>query len=186
MFCMIHITERKGVGEMARIEVPLLKEYQRPIVELYNDWALIDTGAVIPVLSLHPKKVEESFSGKKIKDGVRIGGFGGDSDGDVYRIPEFRIGELAYSPFEAFVPHAPLLKFPLLLSATMFYGMNYAINTIEGKFVIETGNVSLKREFKLISLKGGLYPEVDGVLVQEGSIFLVDPAITSVFMFSGF
>ena len=170
---------------MARIEIPMLKEYQRPIIELYDEWALIDTGAIVPVLSMRPKRIEKEFSGRNVKQGTQIGGLGGDSEGDVYRLPEFRIGELVYAPFEVFVPRVPLLRFPLLLSATMFYGMNYALNTMDGNFVIETGDVPLKREFKLVSLKGGLCPQVDGILVQEGNIFLVDPAIPSIFTFSG-
>ncbi|MBR2214778.1 MAG: hypothetical protein IJ849_03340 [Selenomonadaceae bacterium] len=170
---------------MARIEIPLIKEYQRPIIELYDEWTLIDTGAIVPIISLRPKKIIKEFSGELKKANVQVGGLGGESNGDVYQIPEFKIGEnLVYSPFEVFVPHAPFLKFPFLLSATMFYGMNYAINTMDTQFVIETGNMPLKREFKLISLKGGLYPQVDGVLVQDGSIFLVDPGIASTFSLS--
>jgi len=170
---------------MAQIKIPLLKEYKRPIIELYDNWAMIDTGAVIPVLSMHPKKVQQEFSGKMIKEGLPIGGIGGESTGDVYRLPEFRVGGLIYSPFEVFVPRQPLMKFPILLSATMFYGMDYTVKNSTGEFVIDTGDVSdtHKIEFRLLTLKGGLYPQIDGVLIQDGGILLADLAIPSVFTF---
>ena len=170
---------------MAQIKIPLLKEYQRPIIELYDNWAMIDTGAVIPVLSMHPKKVQQEFSGKIIKEGLPIGGIGGESTGDVYRLPEFIVGGLKYSPFEVFVPRQPLMKFPILLSATMFYGMDYTVKNSTGEFVIDTGDVSdtHKIEFRLLTLKGGLYPQIDGVLIQDGGILLADLAIPSVFTF---
>ena len=170
---------------MAIVKIPMLKEYQRPIIELYNNWAMIDTGAIIPVLSMHPKKVQQEFSGKVIKEGLPIGGIGGESTGDVYRIPEFRVGELTYSPFEVFVPRQPLMKFPILLSATMFYGMDYTVKNTTSEFVVDTGDILdlNKIEYRLLSLKGGLYPQVDGVLIQDGGILLADMAIPSVFSF---
>ena len=170
---------------MAVVKIPILKEYQRPVIEIYNNWALIDTGAVIPVLSMHPKKVQQDFSGEIVKEGLPIGSIGGESTGDVYRLPEFRVGGLAFSPFDVFVPRQPLMKFPILLSATMFFNMDYTIKNTMGEFIVDTGDTpeSHKIEFKLLSLKGGLYPQVDGVLIQDGGLLLADLAIPSVFSF---
>ena len=134
---------------------------------------------------MHPKKVQQDFSGEIVKEGLPIGGIGGESTGDVYRLPEFRVGGLAYSPFDVFVPRQPLMKFPILLSATMFFNMDYTIKNTTGEFVVDTGDTleSHKIEFKLLSLNGGLYPQVDGVLIQDGGMLLADLVIPSVFSF---
>ena len=50
---------------MAQITIPMLKDYQRPVVELYGLEALLDTGAVIPMISLPSTVVEKVFSAKK-------------------------------------------------------------------------------------------------------------------------
>lgn len=170
---------------MPIVSIPLLQDYQRPVVEIYENWALIDTGAVVPVFSLHPKQVKKEFHGELAKSSIPIGGIGGNSMGDVYRLPSFSIDRLVYAPFEVFVPRKPLLNFPFLLPATMFFGMDYTIKNSSHEFIVDTGEIplSVPHEFKLLSLKGGLYPQIDGALIQEGGILLADPAVPSVFSF---
>jgi len=165
---------------MPLISIPTLKEYQRPVIDLYGVEALLDTGAFLPVVSLPAKVVEKVFSAEKILPDQHIGGIGGETSGDVYRLSDFKIGDIVYSPFDVFVPHKSRLSFPILLSATLFNGTSYTVDTEKMQLIVDTKNTSLRREFKLITLKGKLYPQIDGVLIQDTSLFLND-ALLGVF-----
>lgn len=133
---------------------------------------LIGTGAVIPVFSLYPSMIEKLFEIKLILPNQFVEGYG---KGAVYSIPEFKIGELTFKDFEVFVPHEPRLKFPFLLSATLFYGMEYAFDTINGNFIVRMNDEqNFERDFKLKELRGKLYPQIDGILIQDVDSFLRD------------
>ena len=158
---------------MKEFSIPLKHKYERPIIELYKLPALIDTGAVIPVFSMFPPIIEKFFDAKLILPNKFIGGFGGLEEGAVYSIPEFKIGELIFKNFEVFVPTEPRLKFPLLLSATLFYGTDYEFDTINEKFIVRMQDTqSLKRDFKIKDLNGKLFPQLDGILFQDIDIGL--------------
>lgn len=159
---------------MARIEIPMMAKYQRPIIKLYNKQTLIDTGAVIPMLSMDADDIEARFSAEKLLIGHTVGGIGGSSRGDVYRLGEFKVGDITYAPFDAFVPYEPSIKYPILLGAPLFYGMFYGFDTVNSKFIIETNNVPLTRKFELRELHGQLYPQIDGIFVQDTTLFLSD------------
>lgn len=160
---------------MKEFTIPLKKKYERPIIELYGLSALIDTGAVIPVFSREPEFIRKFFDSKLIlKDGF-IGGIGGYEKGSVYSIKNFEIGELKFKDFEVFVPLNPRIRFPFLLSATLFYGMDYEFDTINGKFIVRMKDEqSFERDFKIKDLDGRLYPQIDGTLIQDIDIFLHD------------
>ncbi len=163
---------------MKEFSIPLKHKYERPIIELYGLSALIDTGAVIPMISEAPTILEEKFFGKKILDNGTIGGIGGETDGWVYSIPNFQIGDLVFENFEVFVPYESDLKFQILLCAPMFYGMSYTFDTIEEKFTVKMrDDQNLKRDFKIKNLKGRLYPQVDGILLQKIDIIKQDYTI---------
>ena len=73
------------------------------------------------------------------------------------------------------MPHEPRLKFPFLLSATLFYGMEYTLDTINGNFIVRmTDEQKFERNFKLKELRGKLYPQIDGILIQDVDSFLRD------------
>ena len=160
---------------MKEFTLPLSWEYERPVIELYNLPALIDTVAIIPVVSMFPSIFEKHFDAKIILQNGFITGFGGIEKGSVYSISEFKIGEMIFNDFEVFVPEEPKIKFPFLLSATLFYGMSYEFDTINKKFTVRMNDEqSLAREFKIKELRGQLYPQIDGVLLQDIDIELVD------------
>ena len=48
---------------MKEFSIPLKKDYQRPVIELYNLPTLIDTGSVIPVFSIFPTTIEKILTG---------------------------------------------------------------------------------------------------------------------------
>ncbi|GEM_PF-1932691 len=155
---------------MAKIEIPTLKKYQRPVIEIGGLFALIDTGATIPMFSVPGPILKKAYSAEKILENGVVGGIGGFTMGDIYRLPEFKVDELEYAPFEVFVPHKQRLNYPLLLSSTLFYGMRYTVDTVESMFIVDTKNEPTKRSFKIISLEGKLYPQIDNILVQDGDL----------------
>lgn len=160
---------------MKEFSIPLMEKYTRPVIKLYNLPALIDTGAIIPVISIFPSIFEKYFESKLILENGTISGIGGDELGAVYSLTNFKIGELIFNDFEVFVPYEPRLQFPILLSANLFYGMAYEIDTINQKFTIRMNDEqSLNREFKIKKLRGNLYPQIDGVLFEDVDIFLRD------------
>lgn len=160
---------------MKEFSIPLLNKYERPIIKLYNLSAMIDTGAVIPVFFISPVIIEKFFETKLILSNTSIGGLGGSEKGSVYSISEFKVGELTFENFEFFVPDEPKFRFQFLLSATLFYGMEYTFDTINGKFIVRMkDNQPLKRDFKVKNLDGKLYPQIDGVLLQDIDIDLID------------
>ena len=153
---------------MKEFSIPLKKMYERPVIKLYRLSTLIDTGAVIPVFSIEPAIIEKYFDTKLILETGFIGGFGGREKGSVYSIKNFEIGELKFKDFDVFVPNKPKLRFPFLLSATLFYGMDYQFDTINEKFIVRMkDDQSLNRDFKIKDLDGRLFPQIDGVLLQD-------------------
>ena len=163
---------------MKEFSIPLKKDYQRPVIELYNLPTLIDTGSVIPVFSIFPRIFEKYFECEKILETGFIEGFGGEEKGSVYSIKNFQVGELIFKDFEVFVPEIPKLQFPFLLCATLFYGMEYTCDTINGNFIVRMKDEqSFERDFKIKELHGMLYPQIDGVLIQDVFNFLRDRII---------
>ena len=160
---------------MKEFSIPLKKPYERPIIELYRLPTLIDTCSIMPVFSIEPAIFEKYFDSKLILENGFIGSIGGYERGSVYSIKNFEIGELKFKDFEVFVPDEPRIRFPFLLSATLFYGMDYEFDTINGKFIVRMKDEqSFERDFKIKDLDGRLYPQIDGTLIQDIDIFLHD------------
>lgn len=160
---------------MKEFSIPLKNLYERPVIELYGLPALIDTVAVIPVFFMSPTIIEKFFETKLVLSNTSIGGLGGYEKGSVYSVSEFKVGDLIFEDFEFFVPDEPKFRFQFLLSATLFYGMDYEFDTINGKFIVRMkDDQPLKRDFKVKNLDGKLYPQIDGVLLQDINIDLID------------
>ena len=156
---------------MKEFSIPLIKKYSRPLIEIFNVPALIDTSSVIPIVSMYPSMFEKVFDAKKILSDE----FLYNERGAVYSFAEFKIGELIFKEFEIFVPDTPKFQFPFVLSATLFHGMTYEIDTINQKFTVRMKDEqSLEREFKIKKFRGELYPQIDGVLFQDVDIELQD------------
>lgn len=160
---------------MKEFSIPLKKDYERPVIELYNLSTLIDTGAIIPVFSMEVSNIKKYFDIKLILQDGFIGGFDRIVRGSVYSIKNFEVGKLIFNDFEVFVPREPKVKYPFLLSATLFYGMDYEFDTINGNFIVKMKDEQkFERDFKIKELRGQLYPQIDGVLIQDIDIFLHD------------
>lgn len=120
-----------------RKEIFLLldKNADRPIVYLpmYKKLtALIDTGARFPVWTASVKSLM-ALGGKPIKNNISYSGIGGETKGDIYRIPNLVIGD---GVNDLFFPELPIVTnsefadapFELILSATMFHNLEYTIS----------------------------------------------------------
>ena len=153
---------------MKKFVLPLDKKNQRPVTKLYGVNTIVDTGAVIPTFSIPTYILERTFHGEKILDNATIGGFGGKSTGCIYALKNFKVGDMVFEHLEVFVPDNPVTKYPFLLSATMFYGTDYDINTITGEMTVNIPyNMSLNKDFRIQELNGELYVQVDGILLQD-------------------
>lgn len=153
---------------MRSFSIDLLKNYERPVIELYETRTLIDTGAVIPVFQVPEIMLKTLFNGKCINENGNIGGFGGISYGKVYELKDFKIGDFNFEILQVFVPNDSVMHHPFLLSSTLFYGTSYEFDTINSKFNVKfPDEMSLNRKFEIVSLKGKLYAQIDGVLLQD-------------------
>lgn len=161
--------------------LPLLKGYKRPVMMLRGLPTLIDTGAIVPVFSPStiPKftkmLMKTAFHAEIVIENKSFVGFDGPVWGDVYSIPEFHIGELVYRPFEVFVPYKSKLTHPVILSATLFDGTIYTVDSVNYSFTVRLPDgFPESRQFHIRDLRGTLYPQIDSVLVME-NLNLEDP-----------
>ena len=123
---------------MKQITLPLeITSDPRPIVYLENFFgidALLDTGANIPVW-VDEERLLQEIGGVKIRENFIFSGFGGSTQGSLYRIPAFTAGELTF-------PHLPVAvakmeaPFHMILSATMFSRLRYEIDDFDHKLNI--------------------------------------------------
>jgi len=114
---------------MKRFSIDLLENYNRPILRIYGTTCLLDTGAVIPTFSLPMQTLKNLFNAKVILENAEIKGFGGICKGKICLLENFKIGELVFEKIEVFVPDIAVTSHPFLLSASMFVGLKYIIDT---------------------------------------------------------
>ena len=122
---------------MKQITLNLSPIDTRPIVQLDSVLkfpAMLDTGARFPVWN-YDEEILQAIGGEKIRENVSFGGFGGMTQGTLYRIKSLRVGELIF-------PHLPVVAAKLdvpcymLLSATMFDRLIYEIDKFHHKLNI--------------------------------------------------
>ena len=123
---------------MKQITLPLeISRDSRPIARLekfFGIKALLDTGATIPVW-VREEKLLQAVGGIKISEKFTFSGFGGSTQGTLYRIPTFTVGDLTF-------PHLPVVAakmnapFHMILSATMFSRLRYEIDDFDHKLNI--------------------------------------------------
>ena len=153
---------------------------QRPVINLYGNEAIIDTGAIIPMVSFSKEIVKLAWNADLVKSDIEIGGIGGKTKGSIYTLHNFQIGDLIFDDLDVFISDIPTIKYSFLLSATMFYGTNFSfemINSNNQNFIVEVpDDFDYHIKFKIIELKGDLYAQINGVLIQEDHIELYDIA----------
>ena len=118
---------------------------QRPVVLLKNTLtALLDTGAYIPIWTDDEDILVSALDGKLIKRNVPFTGFGGTAYGNLYQIT-LEIGDLIFPNMHIVANSELNTSYNLILSATMFDGLIYEIDTKNHRL-----NVSVPDEETLI------------------------------------
>ena len=115
---------------MKQFTLKLDKNRQRPVVLLSNGLtALLDTGAYIPVWTDMEDILVSDMDAELIKEKVSLSGFGGSTYGNLYKV-NIDIGGIFYPSMHIIANNDINASFNLILSATMFDGLIYQIDTI--------------------------------------------------------
>ncbi len=115
---------------MKQFTMKLDKKHQRPVVVLKNGLtALFDTGAYIPVWT-DDEDILVSFLGAEfIRNDVQLSGFGGIAYGNLYKV-SIDVGGILYPNMHIIANNDIDASFNFILSATMFNGLIYQIDTV--------------------------------------------------------
>ena len=110
---------------------------QRPVVILNNGLtALLDTGAYIPVWTDDEDILTSELGAELVKKDVPLSGFGGCTLGNLYKV-NIDIGGILYPNMHIIANNDINATFNLILSATMFEGLVYQIDTVNHVLNIE-------------------------------------------------
>lgn len=115
---------------MKKIHFSIDKNFTRPIITLYGQQALFDSGSDIPACS-DADFLVEALGAKEIilPKRASVHGIGKNVVfGRIFDVEMFEMKELMYPHLKMFVPDEPGFKTTFLLSASMFYGLTCAIN----------------------------------------------------------
>lgn len=143
----------------------------RPVIELDifpGCLAMIDTGAEVPVWV---QKEEHLMALECVSDtGIRssIGGFGGASEGNLYRIT-FNLGQLHYHEIPIIACSLKNTTYHIIIPATMFDGMKYSIDNVRKEVVFEVEDNQMVRHLKLQGNDGNLHIFSQKVLQKESA-----------------
>lgn len=153
---------------MYRVVKKLVGKSLRPIIELnlfVGCLALIDTGAEIPVWVGEEDQLA-ALTGVS-PTGVRssIGGFGGASEGNVYRMTWVFEG-LHYIEMPIVACNMKNISWDIVLPATMFDGMRYTVDNIRGEMIFEIQDNQTVRHLKLLVKDGSIH-----IFSQQTKIF---------------
>ncbi|MBR2216444.1 MAG: retropepsin-like domain-containing protein [Selenomonadaceae bacterium] len=114
---------------MKQFTLELSAVAQRPIAILNQPNvvnAMLDTGALFPIW-VDDEKWLCKLGGTFERADVPFGGFGGMTKGNLYRIPNFCVGQLVFPQFPV-IASPRKLPCQILLSATMFSNLIYEID----------------------------------------------------------
>ena len=115
---------------MKQFTLKLDKNRKRPVVLLSNGLtALLDTGAYIPVWTDEEDILTSDMGAELVKEKVLLSGFGGSTYGNLYKV-SIDIGGIFYPNMHIIANNDINAPFNLILSATMFDGLIYQIDTI--------------------------------------------------------
>ena len=121
-----------------QITLQLDDKARRPIVNL--NWfngcrALIDTGALFPIWTKNEDVLVKKLGAVLIKKNITFGGFGGETQGNLYRI-NFELNGLYFLDMPIVASKLIRANWSMILPASMFDGMTYEIDTVRKKLNI--------------------------------------------------
>lgn len=125
------------------VYLPISKYADRPIATLseHKDLkALLDTGARFPVWTASTELLE-AHGGKLFKKDVPYSGIGGETIGDIYKIPSLVLGTKTNA---LIFPELPVVTntefaeaaFELILSSTMFHDIDYTVSNKHHSLIV--------------------------------------------------
>lgn len=121
-----------------QITIGLDDKARRPIANI--NWfngcrALIDTGALFPIWNKSEDMLVKKLGAVLVKKDVTFDGFGGETQGNLYRV-NFELNGIYYIDMPIVASKLVRANWNVILSATMFDGMAYEIDTINKKLNI--------------------------------------------------
>ena len=134
----------------------------RPIIQLHEHkdlTALLDTGARFPVWTASTKLLE-AHGGKLFKKNVPYSGIGGETVGDIYKIPTLIIGSRTNA---LIFPELPVVTntefsdaaFELILSSTMFHDIDYTVSNKRHSLIIHLEDADSDVRNAIVKLDDG-------------------------------
>lgn len=149
---------------MRQFTMKLDKKNQRPVVVLKNGLtALLDTGAYIPVWT-DDEDILISFLGAElIRNNVQMSGFGGVTYGNLYQV-NIDVGGILYPNMHIIANNDIDASFNFILSATMFHGLIYQIDTVNHVLNIDVPDTeSIVRNLRVESRNGQQFVLCNGI-----------------------
>lgn len=140
------------------------KNHQRPVVMLNNRLtALLDTGAYIPIWTDDEEIIVSKMGAKMVQKDVPIAGFGGQTCGNMYKMT-LDVGGILYPDLHIVANNELNASFNMILSATMFDGLMYQIDTVNHVLNIDIpDSESNVRNMRVVDKAGTLHVLCDGV-----------------------
>lgn len=131
---------------------------QRPVILLENALtALLDTGAYIPIWTDEEEILLSDMGGKLLKSSVPFTGFGGTTYGNLYQVT-LKVGDLIFLNMHIIANNDLNFSYNLIISATMFDGLSYEINTrTHWLHVTVAEDSDLVRNLRIIDSNGRLH-----------------------------
>ena len=130
---------------------------QRPVVALKNLTALLDTGAYIPVWTDDEEILVSDLGAKLIKKNIPFTGFGGTAHGNLYQVT-LEVGDLVFPNMHIVANSELNTSYNLILSATMFDGLIYEINTRRHTLNVTVVNDSdIVRSLRVVDKDGRIH-----------------------------
>lgn len=143
---------------MRQFSLKLDVTQQRPVVLLENALtALLDTGAYIPIWTDEEDILLSDMGGELVRSNVPFTGFGGTAYGNLYQVT-LKVGNLIFPNMHIIANNELNSSYNLILSATMFDGLSYEINTrTHWLHVTVTEDSELVRNLKVVDNNGRLH-----------------------------
>lgn len=123
-----------------QITIQLDDKARRPIANL--NWfngcrALIDTGALFPIWNKSEDMLVKKLGAVLKERDVIFGGFGGKAKGNLYRV-NFELNGIYYIDMPIVASKLLGANWNMIISAAMFDGMAYEIDTVNKRLNIDT------------------------------------------------
>lgn len=119
--------------------------------------ALLDTGAYIPIWTDEEDILVSVLGGKLIKKDVPFTGFGGTACGNLYQLT-LEIGNLVFPNMHIVANSELNTSYNLILSATMFDGLVYEIDTKTHRLNVSIpDDEMLVRNLRILDSNGSIH-----------------------------